>query len=336
MNNDEMYQLVFETPAQLETAHGLEVPTLPPAEHIVLVGMGGSAMAAHAATVAVSSSDAVVAVHQGYGLPDWAIARGATVVACSYSGNTEETADAVELATHAGLPVAVVTSGGRLLEWDGSAATVAIHPGLQPRAAIGLQTAAVIRILAALGVADGWERAVDETAAILRVVLGNGDGAAVELGRDLADGMRNATPLVVGGRGVAALAARRWVTQINENAKRAAFAAELPEMNHNLLEALASAVVEPGRLGVVAMVDPEGHPRHQVRLEHTMSRLGQKVQSIGEVRAQGQYPLARLFSLVIVGDVASVALADLLEIEAMSVDVLEDFKRAIALREDQT
>ncbi len=333
--NESMRRLVFDTPAQLAWALDLEPPRLAAAHDVVLVGMGGSAMAAEAAALAVGDGGILAHVHRGYGLPEWAVDRRATVVACSYSGNTEETVSSVEAARDAGLPVVAVTSGGEIGS-VGDIPTISVPEGLQPRAAFGYQTGAVICALAGVGAVDEVAATLTPAIEVMEGLLGDGRGAAVALGEDIADAMQHVIPLVVGGRGVAATAARRWSTQISENAKRLAFFAEVPELNHNLLEAMAGSESEPGRVGVVALHDPAGPERHRTRVEHTMVRLGGKVHSSGEVRAQGRHPLARLFSLVIVGDIASVALADLLEVEAEPVAVLEDFKRAIASREDHT
>ena len=59
------------------------------------------------------------------------------------------------------------------------------------------------------------------------------------LAKDLARRLHGHVPLVYGA-GLSAPAARRWKTQLNENAKAMAFWAELPELDHNEIEAWAA------------------------------------------------------------------------------------------------
>ena len=100
-------------------------------------------------------------------------------------------------------------------------------------------------------------------------------------------------------------------------------------MNHNLFEALAGTVPEPGRLGIVGLLDPAGSSANDRRIRLTLDRLGPEVDRSGEVVAQGAGALERVFSLIAVGDVASVALAERLGVDPVAVDALEAFKRSL-------
>lgn len=329
----EMMRLVLDAPDQLRWGTELPRPQMASADHVVLLGMGGSAMAARAAALLASPGPAVVVVHQGYGLPAWAAARHSLVVVVSYSGNTEETLSGFEEALASGLQVAAISSGGRVAELAAETDTpwVEVPGGMQPRAAVGYQLGAAASVLHGADVVDDPAPALAEAADVAATLLGDGGGPGFGLGSDLAEALLDRIPLVIGGAGPAALAAGRWMTQINENAKRVAFAGEVPEMSHNTLEALAAPGGEPGRIGVVALSDPGGHPRNERRLRLIVQRLGGEVDLVGEVAAQGEGLLARLWSLISVGDVASVVMAELAGVDPTPVEVLEEFK--IALRE---
>ena len=80
--------------------------------------MGGSHLAAGLLKVAMPKLDLLI--HRDYGLPariaEQSEVGGPLVICSSYSGNTAETVEACKLAHEAGLNVAVITSGGTLLQ----------------------------------------------------------------------------------------------------------------------------------------------------------------------------------------------------------------------------
>jgi glucose/mannose-6-phosphate isomerase len=323
--------LILEMPAQLMWARDVDPPHISPAHHVVLLAMGGSAMAARAAAATAAASRAVVHVHQGYGLPSWAAAHGALVVAVSYSGNTAEVLSGVRAAVEANLPLVAVSSGGTLA--DIASASPAPHllvpAGLPPRAALGFQIGAVLRALEGAGIVEDSMGALSEAADVVGDLLGDGNGAACALGADIAKALESQVPMIVGATGPGALAAGRWTTQVEENAKRMAISLEVPEANHNALESWAAGVDHPGRFGLVTLFDPPGDRRNQERLQLMSRYLGASVVPAGEARSQGRGPLARLLSLAIVGDVASVVMAEDKGVDQMAVDALENFKRAL-------
>ncbi len=324
-----MFDDILTLPEQLRWGIGHEISPLQSDGPIVLLGMGGSAMAATIGTLASRPRHPMI-VHQGYGLPAWAADAGAGVLAVSYSGNTEEVLSGVEQAISAGLDLAAVASGGRLAEIAGERGLpyVEVPGGLQPRAGVGYQTAAVTAMLGAGGHIPNAEAALTEAADVVDSLLDGGHGGAVELGRDLAAGLEDRTAVIYGGRGVGSTAAYRWKTQINENAKVPAFAGVVPEMNHNELEGWQPETSDA--FGVVYLRDSADHPSVAHRLELSETVLSGKVHRIGDVLSTGDGALARFFSLAVVGDVASVAMADAAGVDATPVETLEAFKTMLA------
>jgi glucose/mannose-6-phosphate isomerase len=324
-----MFDDIMSLPEQLGWGIGLEIAPLRVDGPIVLLGMGGSAMAATIGSLA-STPRLPMVVHQGYGLPAWAADSGASVLAVSYSGNTEEVLSGVDQAISTGLDLAVVASGGRLAEIAGERDLpyVEVPGGLQPRAGVGYQTAAVTAMLGAGGHIVNADAALSEAADVVDRLLDGGSGGAVELGRDLAAGLEGRTAVIYGGRGVGSTAAYRWKTQINENAKVPAFAGVVPEMNHNELEGWQPET--SGAFGVIYLRDSADHPSVARRLDLLGTVLSGKVRRIGDVLSTGDGALARFFSLAVVGDVASVAMAEAAGVDATPVVALEAFKTMLA------
>ena len=103
-------------------------------------------------------------------------------------------------------------------------------PGIcQPRAAVAYMFAVAAEVAALAGAAPRVHTEIDAAAAFLEREARDAAGA----GRARSPRSSTAPSPVVYGADLTAPVARRWKTQVNENAKLPAFFAELPEADHN-------------------------------------------------------------------------------------------------------
>jgi glucose/mannose-6-phosphate isomerase len=151
------------------------------------------------------------------------------------------------------------------------------------------------------------------------------DAPDVSEAKALAIALRNFVPVVYGA-GPTCAVARRWKAQINENAKAPAFAAELPEADHNEICAWERA---GGRFGAVLLDPCVLSPRMERRLELTAGLIAASGAPMHRVRARGGGQLERLLSLVFLGDLVSIYLAALDGVDPTPVEQIERFKRAL-------
>jgi glucose/mannose-6-phosphate isomerase len=140
---------------------------------------------------------------------------------------------------------------------------------------------------------------------------------------DLAERLRDSIPVVTGAV-LTAPVARRWKTQVNENAKLAAFFSELPEADHNEIcgwdgEGLAAVLLE----------DPDQHPRERRRFELTAESLARRGATVVAVEAEGKTRVARLLWATMLGDLVSLELADAHGVDPLPVDAIERLKAAL-------
>ncbi len=321
-------------PAQCRDARRLrpapEVRVAPPGL-AVIAGMGGSAAGGDLLGACLADRLKVpVLTHRGYGLP--AVAQpGALVVVSSYSGETAEAISAFERATEVGVSTVAITSGGRL----GRAASqrgvpvVSLPAGLMPRMALGYLFFPLLAILEASGLPAVPADELEEAFRVLEV-LGAEVGAERPAGTNeakrvaLSIGLR--VPVVYGGQ-VTAGAAYRWKTDIEENAKRFAVAGALPEMNHNEVEGWRPP--EAGRLQAIFLRDRGEHPEIGRRFETLGSMLAPLAGGISEVWSRGEGRLARLLSLVYLGQWTSYYLALLNGADPWPVPRLDEVKRRL-------
>ncbi len=331
-----MRKLIAELPDQLRWAAELDLPGATEAEEALVAGMGGSGIAGDIAAAVAEGAGRRVSVHKSYGLPGWAKRADPLAVLVSHSGNTEETLSAAAAALSAGIRPAVVTTGGRLgdmAEEKGWPLVIA-PPGPQPRAAVGYLAGGVLRLLESAGILEGTSDDLHEAAEVVARLLGAGEGPAVALAADLAEALEGRVAVIYGEHGLAAVAANRWKTQLNENGKAPAYWSVLPELDHNEVVGWdAFPDLGRDRVGVVTLCDRETHPRVALRARLTTESIESKVAVAGEVEALGESALARLFSLIVIGDLVSVAVAERAGVDPMSVEPITALKRRLAEEE---
>ena len=312
---------------------------------LVICGMGGSAIGADLVLASLSDLLVPAAVVRGYALPGW-VGPQTLVVAVSYSGDTGETLACLEAALDCGCVPICVSSGGQLatLARDHGLPLLLIPGGQQPRASLGYLSVPLLAVLEAAGLCGAQGAYVEETVALLR----RGD---LELGPDapetsVASGRGSSCPRRATAKGLARLlhgrqavvygsastvaVARRWKGQINENAKAPAFWNELPELDHNEIMGWTSLPGLAAETLAVFVNDEETDARLLRRADLTAAVLAERGVAVEQVWAQGSSRLARLFSLVQLGDYASFYLALLYGVDPTPVAVIQDFKAKLA------
>jgi glucose/mannose-6-phosphate isomerase len=257
---------------------------------------------------------------RGYALESWT-GPDSLVLCASYSGNTEETLACFEAAGAAGAGRVALTTGGALAELARAEGVpvIGVPAGMQPRAAVVYMTVGVLECAALCGAAPGLHAEIDSAAGQLKPAAN---------AEELAGALRGTIP-VIHGVGPTVAVARRWKTQINENAKAAAFWSELPEANHNEICAWQS-VRAAAPLAGVFLEDPDQHPRIQRRIALTAAELERSGAPALRVTARGDTRLERVLSLVMLGDLVSVHLALLDGTDPTPVEAIGRFKAALA------
>ncbi|MEP7029104.1 MAG: bifunctional phosphoglucose/phosphomannose isomerase [Candidatus Eisenbacteria bacterium] len=309
-------------------------PRMPAPSLLALGGMGGSAIAGNLVFgLAQDRLPFPTLVVRDYRWPA-AVAGNALAVLSSYSGTTEETLALLEAAEARGLRRVGVTTGGVLAArldaanapWRG------LPAGLPPRAALGYSVVSLARLLEALGDPGEGEAAWLEALAVLEEGNARLAPAAPEAGnpaKALARALVGRAVVVYGSAGPAAAVARRWKGQVNENAKTPAFDAALPEMNHNEIVGWQALPDLHARCAAVFLADASDAPRIVRRREITRAILAEEGIESHEVKSTGESALARLLSLVQVGDWMSYYLAVLAGVDPTPIVKIDRLKREL-------
>ncbi|MEX1253592.1 MAG: bifunctional phosphoglucose/phosphomannose isomerase [Dehalococcoidia bacterium] len=304
------------------------------AREIVVLGMGGSAIAGDiVGSLAAISGRKPVSVVRGYDLPPY-IGDSTLVVACSHSGNTEETLSAVDKALEAGARLAVVTTGGRLRELAQERALPAfvyLFDG-GPRSAIGHQLMRLLAVAQQAGALDDQGAALTETVALMRDQrdqLGFASAAERNPAKQLAARLHGRLPVIIGA-GVLAEAAHRWRTQLNENSKSWALNDALPELGHNSIVGFGLPREALDLLHVVFLAHPALHPRVLIQYDVIADELTRAGVSHERLEARGSSPLAQALTAIYFGDLVSYYLALLYGVDPSPVDAIGRLKARLA------
>lgn len=299
---------------------------------VIFLGMGASGIGGDIVK-AVSEPELAcpVLVNKGYALPQ-VVDSSSLVFAVSYSGETEETLTVFEECVRLGAQIIAVTSGGRLLARarELGLPVLEVPTGYQPRVAVGLLGFPLLLILKRLGLVT-----TDESAEAVHVLK----DLAVRLKRDvpvadnpaklLAERLYRKLPVVYGSDGVAAVAAYRFKCELNENSKSPAFHGTFPELDHNEIVGWEMLEDVTQRFALVILRSRDEHERVARRIEVTVDLIRDHLADVIEVWSEGSSRLAQLFSLIYLGDFASVYLALLYGIDPTPVERIRMLKESL-------
>lgn len=294
-----------------------------PSAGLAVCGMGGSAIGAELACGLVGERlTGPLFVNRSYQLPQW-IDSDWTVLASSYSGDTEETLAAYTAAGEAGTRRWAAGVGGKLGERarEDGVPMVGLPGFFQPRATVAYMTTIAVCAAHMAGVAPDLRRELEQAADFLercRDELRQQASAVAEQIGEL--------PVVVHGADLTLPVARRWANQFNENAKQHAFSAEIPEANHNMMEAWD---LGRGDFGAVFLTATGQSDRERRRMELTAATVERAGRPVISVESRGETRSERVFWTVMLGDLVSLEVAELRGVDPLPVAVIEDFKRRL-------
>jgi glucose/mannose-6-phosphate isomerase len=318
--------------AMTGSATVLDAASLPNRDDIrsvVIVGMGTSGTAADmVAAYGADRSTVPIWVGKGYECPAF-VGPSTLVFAVSATGDTEETCASATRALERGAHVVTVSGGGALADL-----AVPTQFGVPadlpaPRTSLGALTVPVLMTLSSLGIVPDVGASLSAAVASLRrrrdalLAPGNAAEAVARLiGRTI--------PLVYGSTGLSAVAAWRWKTQVNENAKTPAFVAVQPELSHNEVAGWGQhGDVTRQVLSLITLRHAGEHPQVARRIDLVVEATDEVMANVIPIWAEGDDDLGRFFDLVLFGDFVSLHMAGREDIDPGPVPALTDLETAL-------
>lgn len=316
---------------QLQQQYPIDLhPPNQPINNIVFGGMGGSALGALIGQ-SWPGFNKPFEISRNYDLPAY-VDNNTLFFASSYSGNTEETISALQVAETKQAGIIVITSGGKLADTARAKGypLLILPAGLQPRHAVFYSLKALLSATDALGLSSGAADQLAAKADFLKQAINDWTPIIPtdkNQAKQIALEVIGKSAVIYSGPKLWP-AAYKWKISFNENAKHIAWANQYPEFNHNEFIGWTKQPVDKP-YAVIDLRSSLEHPRIQKRFEVSERLLsGVRPQPI-VVEAQGQDLLEQLLWTIALGDFVSIYTALLSNINPTPVDLIEKFKKAL-------
>ena len=325
-----MYELIRDFPDHLQEALSigrnakLGAPD-GPYTNVVVTGLGGSGIGGRIAAQAVAGEGTCpIEVYSNYYLPAY-VGKGSLVIACSYSGNTEETLAAMDQALASGARVVCITSGGTMLESAKAKGLdhIVIPGGNPPRTMLAYSLTQQFFVLKHFGIIKSdFETSIARAAQQLK----SGQEAIKAEGKELAGKLHGKRAIIYSEASTEAVSIR-FRQQLNANSKELCWHHAIPEMNHNELVGWAGG---DKSLAVTIFRHKDDHERSQMRMEINKEVFAKYTPHIFEVWSKGDDRLGRQLHLIHLGDWASWYLAEKKGVDATEIGVINMLKGKLA------
>ncbi len=293
--------------------------------NILISGLGGSGIGGTIISSLVTD-EAQVPIHvtKDYAIPAFVGPNTLTIVS-SYSGNTEETINAMELAQKRGSKIVCIASGGTVLEKakKENLDHIAIPSGMPPRAAFGFSSVQLLYVLKGFGIiSNKFESALENTIQL----LDKNEDAIVKEATTVTEKLYGKIPAIYSAAPYEGVSIR-FRQQINENAKMLCWHHALPEMNHNELVGWKQ---DYKNVGVVLLRNEDDNSRTQKRMEFSKQVFSECTDTIIEIFSKGKTSIEKTYYLIHLCDWVSYLLAEKKKIDATEVNIIVSLKSELA------
>jgi len=300
-------------------------------ENIVYAGMGGSALEAYILQSWPGLSIPFEIV-RGYDIPQY-ISDKTLFIASSYSGNTEETVEALHHAEEKSAKIVVMSSGGKLAEIAKEKAYVfaQLPTGYQPRHVVVYCYKALFTILEKAGMQVNEEPVFKKAVELVRNAVKQWQAdvpTSSNPAKRLALELAGTSPVIYAGPKLFP-AAYKWKISFNENAKNVAWCDAFPEFNHNEFIGWSSHPVDKP-YSIIQLQSSLEHPKIQKRFDASNRLLSGRWPEPHIIKVEGEDLLSQLLWSSALGDFVSIYVALLNGVNPTPVDLLEKLKAEIA------
>lgn len=292
---------------------------------IIVTGLGGSGIGGTILSELVADSCRVpIIINKDYSLPAFT-GPNTLVIISSYSGNTEETLQAMNEALSKKAQIACVCSGGKILEIakQNQLDHIVIPAGNPPRSCIGYSLVQLIKILVAKGFAN--EGLFQDLKNAIEL-LDKEKNSIKNESKNIAEKLVNKIPVIY-SLGTCEGAAVRFRQQINENSKMLCWHHVFPEMNHN---ELVGWTVRNENLIVVTFHTSFDYKRTVKRYEVCKPIFEKFSSGVIDITAKGNSKLEQFLYLINIGDWISCYIADIRGIDPVEVKVIDHLKAELS------
>ncbi|GCD80593.1 bifunctional phosphoglucose/phosphomannose isomerase [Schleiferia thermophila] len=294
-------------------------------KNVIITGLGGSGIGASMVQDLLSPhAEIPIIVNKDYHLPAFAD-ENTLVIACSYSGETEETLAALAEAEEHSCEIAIITSGGTLLQMAKSKNYnyLQMPEGNPPRSMIGYSLVYQLYMLAYYGIS---RLALDNDIILSSNYLLEFREKIQSQARYIAVRLHKKIPAVYACSGFGSLA-ERFRQQLNENSKMLAWNGTVPEMNHNELVGWKGG---DEHFAAIFIHTPFDDNRNAKRTEISSNIIQNFTSGVFHIHSEGETPLRAFFYLIHITDWISYYLSELNGVDVMDISAINQLKGELA------
>lgn len=299
-------------------------------DNIVVAGMGGSALSAlFVKTWLKFDLQVPLEIIKTYDLPA-SVGPSTLFLTSSYSGNTEETVSCLDQAKKAGAQIAIIASGGKLVDDARSSdiAHIVLPGGFQPRMAMIYTLCAMTKLFSHFGLVDKNKLAeISQTADWLNSEISKWlpevptkDNYA----KQLAHWALGKSAVFFSGSFTYPVA-YKFKTCANETAKNLSFLCDYPEFNHNEILGWTSHPIEKP-FACFDIISKFEHSQILKRFDISDRLLSGQRPKPTTIALEGDTAIAELLWGSILADFVCIYLASLNGVNPISVGLIEKLK----------
>ncbi|MCW3084870.1 MAG: Bifunctional phosphoglucose/phosphomannose isomerase [Bacteroidetes bacterium] len=293
--------------------------------NVLICGLGGSGIGGSIVTELVSANATVpINVTKGYFIPAY-VNENTLVIISSYSGNTEETLNCMELAIAKKAKITSITSAGKVLEISKAKNLdcIVVPGGMPPRSCLGYSLTQLFFIL-------GFHKIISinykaDLEAAIKLIDAEETGIIAEASA-IAAKLKGKIPVIYATTNNEGIAIR-FRQQLNENSKVLCWHHIIPEMNHN---ELVGWTEKNDNLSVLIFLDRDEYTRNLARVDINKEVIKKYAAAITEVYSKGNSVIEKAIYFIHLGDWVSIALGELRGADLMEVNVINHLKAKLS------
>jgi len=308
------------------------------AENVVICGMGGSALGGRIIDSLLNESVRVpIEISTDYGIPRY-VNKKTLVILTSYSGNTEETINALKESLKSNASIFLITTGGEMAKIlkrdniDGYVYEPKANPSGQPRMALGYSIGSTMAILKKYSFLEISDDLIYKLAVNIRSISRDFDSDSDEssnIAKSYAKKLKGKVPVLISSQHLTGVT-HAFKNQLNENAKTFSVSFDLPELNHHLLEGLLFPKKIREILHFIFVNSKKYNTRTQRRYKITQEVIEKNGFNYDEYHFQSKNDLEQIFELLTFSSFVSFYLAFLNETDPSVIPWVDYFKKRLS------
>lgn len=289
--------------------------------NVLVTGLGGSGIGGTIiAQVCEKELGVPLNVSKDYSIPNY-VNEHTLLIVSSYSGNTEETLESLDMALKQKAKIVCVTSGGKVLEIakQNGLDHIIIPGGMPPRSCLGYSLTQLFYVL------HGMKQIGSNFKADLQKSVELMDSERENIKRDsraLAEKLIGKIPVIYSAANYEGVTVRLR-QQIDENSKMLCWHHVFPEMNHN---ELVGWTEKHDDVAVIMFRNKDDYFRTQKRMDICKEIFAKYTPHIHEIWSKGDTQLQKSMYLIHYGDWISWYIAEIKNIDAVEVKVIDYLK----------